>query len=887
MNKFLQSLAIFFAAIPDALRPHRVWIAIAFVVTTAFLAFGLTKFQLDTSFDAWLSDEDPAVRALDNYRSQFGGDDGLFLVYRALDGDVFSTASLETLRALTAELEDWHLIDPQTIGISAEDLDNMDHVTRVQSLANIRYQVSFDDTLESRLLLPEVGEITRSVADETRLIAEAQPNLRLLMFSDNAEFGAIVLSTDFGAIPVEQAGAGDEIPDYGSDDLDLATSDFALEFDADAVEQTVEFQDTLPNTYIGFMDALKAIYGQPAYLDVFEFFPIGTAGMMDFSMETLTQAGILVMISMSIIMLLLYTLFHAGSAVVWPVVAIASSCVWVFGGMAWLNIPSTQLVSLTVMLVLAVGIADCVHVMSEYLFFKREGLDHARALSRSFEKTGVPILLTTITTMSGMMAIAFGGVGQFVTFGVTSALGVLAAFVFTIIILPVLLEFWHPHQAASAPRTGGLWRIARVATSPLRVIAYISGRLGVSWLLSAVWLQPLLDRVPQFAFRARYPIVVIFLGIFVICGYGATRVTIDSNLVELFKKDTPIRTAYEIVDEHMAGTGTMEVMLDFQRPDAFADYRVLQAVDRMQVDLKDRYARYVVRTASLADLVKSTNQTMNDDDPDFHTIPDNSLAVAQLLFLFNSSNPEDRRGIVSDDYSRSHVTVQLRNAGSHEYSIFFEDIEAIIAAHFEEIAADYPGFEVELTGSFALMMRMAAVISASQVRSLTLAVIIISSILILTLGSLQGGLLAIIPNMLPAVLAFGLMGLLGIPLDTDTLMIAPLIIGIAVDDTIHFVTHYRMALARGRSATESLIQTVKEVGQAVTFTSLVLGIAFAMLAFSNYLGIAKVGTFGSLAIFVALLCDLLFLPALIYIFQPKFGVKDVGEAHFGVKEPAE
>ena len=143
MNKFLQSLALFFAAIPDALRPHRVWIAIAFVVTTAFLAVGLTKFQLDTSFDAWLSDEDPAVRALDNYRSQFGGDDGLFLVYRALDGDVFSTASLETLRALTAELEDRHLIDPQTIGISAEDLDNMDHVTRVQSLANMRYQVSF------------------------------------------------------------------------------------------------------------------------------------------------------------------------------------------------------------------------------------------------------------------------------------------------------------------------------------------------------------------------------------------------------------------------------------------------------------------------------------------------------------------------------------------------------------------------------------------------------------------------------------------------------------------------------------------------------------------------------------------------------------------------
>jgi predicted RND superfamily exporter protein len=92
-----------------------------------------------------------------------------------------------------------------------------------------------------------------------------------------------------------------------------------------------------------------------------------------------------------------------------------------------------------------------------------------------------------------------------------------------------------------------------------------------------------------------------------------------------------------------------------------------------------------------------------------------------------------------------------------------------------------------------------------------------------------------------------------------------------------------MALARGKLATDALIQTVKEVGQAVTFTSLVLGLSFMMLGFSNHLGLAKVGIFGSLAIFVALLCDLLFLPALIYIFQPKFGIKDAGIAHFEKK----
>ena len=881
VNQVLQRLSWFFGAIPDALRPFRVPIALIVFVGTAFLAFGVTKFQLDTSFDAWLSDDDPAVQALDDYRRQFGSDDGLFLVYRARDGDVFSPASLAAVRALTEALENWQDISADDIGVETDVFEALDHITRVQSLANTRYQVSSEDTLESRLLLPATGDITLDLAENVRAIAHEQRNLKLLMFSDNNEFGAIVLSTDFGTIPVLDASAGSGDSEFAADDLDFALESFEIETDETAVIQEVEFEDTKPSVYMGFIKALKGIYLQDTYASAFEFYPIGTAGMIDFSMQTMKQAGVLVGVAIFIIVLLLYTLFHTGSAVLWPVLTVASSCIWVFGSMSWLGIPSTQLIALTIMLVLAVGIADCVHVMSEYLLFKREGLNHQQAIRKSFEKTGVPILLTSITTMAGMLAIAFGGVGQFVTFGVSSAFGVFAAFLFTIFVLPVLLEFWHPHAPRPEPKTETQWRRnLNLILAPLRAIRWVSRQTGLSWLLGATWLQPMLDRVPAVAHKARYPIVAIFVGGFVLCAYGTTQVRIDSNLVELFKKGTPLRTAYEIVDEHMAGTGAMQIMLDFGRSDAFADAQVLKAVDGLQEDLQSRYGDYVVRTHSLADLVKATNQAMNDDDPAFYRIPDSSLAVSQLLFLFNSSNPEDRRAIVSDDYSRSHVTIQLRNAGSHEYAVLFADIDEVIDASFQGLTAAYPNWGVELTGTFALMMRMSDVISNSQVRSLTLAAIIISLILTLTLGSLQGGLLAIVPNMLPAILAFGLMGLLGIPLDTDTLMIAPLIIGIAVDDTIHFVTHYRMALARGRSATESLIQTVKEVGQAVTFTTLVLGAAFLMLGFSNYLGIAKVGIFGSLAIFVALLCDLLFLPALIYIFQPKFGVKTAGIAHY-------
>jgi len=871
MNAFFNTLSHFFGSIPDAIRPFRLWILLFAIISTVFMGFGATRFQLDSSIDSWLSKEDASVKALDDFRAQFGSDDGLFLVYRAADGNVFSPASLTAIRDLTKQIDNWQQLDPATFGLTTEEFSNLDHIQRIQSLANVGVQVNTPEALETRTLLPETDPITPEIAAATEKTALAQPQLALQMFSDDHAFGAIVITTNFGAIPVSSEDTAE--PTFASDALDLAMQDFSTEVAVDAAVNRVDFAETDPATYTGFMKALKAFYTTPEF-DGYDFYPIGTAGMTDIAMSTLIQSGYLALASVAIIIVLLYTLFQTGSAVIWPVLAVASSTIWLFGGMGWLSIPSSSLISLTIMLVLAVGIADCVHVMSEYLLFKREGKNHEDAMRETFEKSGVPILLTSITTIAGMLSISFGGVGQFVTFGVSSAIGVLLAFIFTVVVLPVLLEYWHPHPTARAVKAATGWRKGlRAIGGPFRLVGSISAHIGLTWLLSAAWLQPLLDKIPNFAQKWRYAIIVVFTGLFGITLYGATLVRIDSNIVELFREGTPLRTAYEIVDEHMAGTGSMEVMIDLKQPDSVSDPVALQAISNLQNMLENKYGRYVVRTHSLADLVKDTNKIMNDGDPAAYAIPDDPLAVSQLLYLFNSSSPEDRRALVSDDYSRTHVTIQLRNAGSQEYAAFFKDIQDDIDATFGEVVTKYPDMSTNVTGSFALLMRMSDVLSQSQFRSLALAVIIISLIMTLTLGSIQGGLLAIVPNMLPAVLAFGLMGLIGIPLDTDTLMIAPLIIGIAVDDTIHLVTHYRMDLAKGLSMRAALTQTIKEVGQAVTFTTLVLGLAFVMLSGSDYLGLVKVGAFGSLSILVALLCDLLFLPALIFVFKPRFGVE--------------
>ena len=888
MKNLLLYLNGYFARVPGQLIPYRKIVLILALLSTIFMGFGASRFVLDTSFDVWFSESDPAIEALDEFRDQFGSDDGLFIVYEAKDGDVFSNKSLTLIAEITETLDNYEQISNDVwlnqYGLTPDIVESLSHIKRIQSLSNIRIQKNDDDVLSSPRLVPK--NIPSDVSKLNAISSEAddQPSLELFMFSKDHRYGAISIKTDFGAIPVVQE--LDDAPSLFSDDD--WSDDFDASMDDSAVIQKIEYQPDEPALYIPFMKAITAITEQPKMTEHFNFYPIGNSAMISLAMDTLIQAAFLLVGMVVIINLLLWTLFRSASAVVLPQLAIGLSILFVIGGLSWLNLASTTLIALTVMLVIAVGVADCVHVMSSYLFFRRDGKEHDEALSKAYGKTGVPILLTTITTMAGMSSLAATGMPMFVQFGLSSAAGVFFAFAYTIYLLPVLLNYWHPMQIKKASNkennSSGIKALA--LNFKLKSLSFLcffgkpllsaSKKIGLTWLVSADWLQPLLDRIPAFVERFRYLIAVIFFGGFVVCLYGATQVKIDSNLVELYSDDVPIGQAYDIVDDNMMGTGNMVIVVDTARSDGIMDPAVLSSMDRLQNRIEDRYSDYIIRTNSLADLVKDTHAIMQSSE-EYRTIPDSQIAVSQLLYLFNSSNPEERRALVSDDFSKSHISVQLRNAGSEEYKDFFDEIQKDINDEFNKLTKTYPELKVQITGSFALMMRLADDISKNQFKSLAIAAVVISLLMMLTLGSLQAGVMSIVPNLIPATLAFGLMGLLGISLDTDTLMIAPLIIGIAVDDTIHFISHYRMSLAQNHNMKIALVETIKEVGQAVTFTTLILGCGFFMLTFSDYLGLAKIGGFGSLAIFVALLCDLLFFPALIMIFKPKFGQKDVDD----------
>ena len=887
MDKVLLSFTDIFAQCPNWVLRFKRSILVVLTIFTLIMFYGISnRTVFNLSSEAFMQDENPAQVALDEFRRQFGSDRAVFVIYKPTDGDVFSVESLTALQQLTLDLENWQTLDRDQF--PEVDLDELIHIRRVQSLANIRLQESVGDALLSGRLMPKALPTSEEEREALKARAMAQQDYVSSFYSEDGGYGGILVQTDFGTEPIE---GYQSAVDIAGVELDDSFSDFDVSFDAEAVIQEVEYRDVDPREYLAFSAALEAVYGQ--YDDQFEYYPVGEPTIMSHLQDLLEQLRILGFLMVLIFAVLLWVLFRSASALVWSMATIALSVAWCWGITVLLGVTLSTMIALTVLLIFSVGIADCVHVMSAYFSFRRAGMEHHAALTKSYEKVGLAIFLTTITTAAGILVLATSDLEPIRTFAFMCAFGVVLAFFFTMVLLPILLDLWHPtavtEKGSMADRLGGRW--VALGTFPKLIIAVAAATVIFSflgWMLGAFinavvgltyWIvnaqQQILARVPTIVERAPHLILGFFAIILALCIYGSTKIVIDTNISGLFKDDHPIAMAVNVVDNNMAGSQDMEVMINTNMVDGMLDTEILVAVDALQTSLEERYPDTVGRTFSLANIVKNTNQVMNDDNPDFYRIPESNQAVSQLLYLFNSANPEDRRNLVSDDYSRSHITVNSRSMGSFGYEKMFSEVELDIEKRFAHLKSAYPDLEIVLTGTMATLMVVSGEIARSQFDGFTLALLLISLIMIVTLGSLRGGLMGMVPNAIPSFLAFGLMGLLGIPLDTDTLLIAPVILGIAVDDTIHFMTHYRVELSKSKSISIALESAIREVGQAVMFTTMIIGLGFAVLSFSDYLGMAKVGFFGSLSIFFALFCDLFLIPAMIIVFKPSFGVENV------------
>lgn len=494
------------------------------------------------------------------------------------------------------------------------------------------------------------------------------------------------------------------------------------------------------------------------------------------------------------------------------------------GLMGLTGVTVNNVTTIVIPLVMAMALSDTVHIFShmEVSVLKRFK-DETRALSHVISKVGLPCFLTTFTTAIGFLSLSVSDIPPIREFAWIASAGMVFEFIFSFFFLPPLILFLNP------------WKLYQ--------------SYGTKSLLTR-FLQK------NFYFVSRYNRWIVGAGVLItVFALGASsQVRVETNLLGFFKKSSPVHTSLDFVESHLAGVSSIDISFKAQDIDAFKDPEYLQVIDQVQRFVAKLEG--VDKTVSFVDFLKDMNQSFHNEDELFYTVPDSSELIAQYLLLYDSEDTED---YINSDYDHARLSVRISVHGTQQQQILIDRIQEML----DQI--DPKGLEIRITGDAVELISVVDAIVQSQIYSLALATLVISVVMFLVFRSVGIAALSMLPNLFPILLNFGIMGALDIPLDTGTALIAAVALGIAVDDTIHFLTEYQRMRAQGIAAPKVLASVFEIKGRAIISSSLILCLGFGVNMLSRFVPVINFGLLCAIIMVTAVISDLVLLPAVILL----------------------
>ncbi len=846
VNKVLTGITNTMEKIPDFSVKHAKKLVLSLLLLTLFFMAGIPRIKLDMSMEAFFNTDDPALHSYDVFHFLFGGDQFLIMMFKPSDGDVFSAESLN----LVKNLED--ALNKERVKADSE----LNRITRVRSIYSADYLETTDDALINRKFIGK-NNIPKSAAEVEliRKLALEEDDYAGRMFSKDSTLGIMMIQTDYGS----RLKNTEEINDGGN--LAKIVIDDELSFDFDAVidrpsglsldpKEIPKFETPGMPEFSDFMAAFRVVLKEQNWqkgltpdAGAMGYLAVGNPWMMDFfNKVVLQEMAMYSVLSMVLILAVLWLVVGSLPGMIWPTVIVGVGIIWTLGLIGWSGIAVNMLINIIVFLILTVGIAASIHILSGYKQYRQGGLEHQDAMRKTMRKTGLPILLAAITTIAGMLSMLVVPIAPIQAFAGFAATSVVVTFVLTLIYLPVGMHYWAPKVTSKS---------GEIKIRP------IDQKLQDGLMVIYDW-------------GLNYPkrIIFIFIVVSAIGLAGIPKVFIDTNITTMIKEGPGLRLALREIDGNFGGTSTAEILIDSGSPDGIKNPQLLKAIDVLEQKILNGRPDLVSKVDSVVKLAKRSYQNMTDGSGENYIIPNDPDVLSQTLFSFESADSATRKLFVDDEWQVARLTISVLTKGSTQYATFTEEINVWMDESFADIRAQNPDFKTSVTGSVPLMMTMMEFISNAQVKSYVLVIAVIAVLLLLIFGSLKFGAMAMVPNIFPIIMLMGVTGWAGIALDMDTLLVMPLAIGIAVDDSIHFLTHYRTELLSGKNSKQAIKSSLKHVGQAMVYTSIVLSLGFLVFLLSVHQGLSNFGILAAIAMFTALLADILLLPAMIYVFKP-------------------
>lgn len=505
-----------------------------------------------------------------------------------------------------------------------------------------------------------------------------------------------------------------------------------------------------------------------------------------------------------------------------PLITITAGVVMTLGIIVALGYSLSMISVLVPPLLMILGLSYSVHVVSAYHQERPGTADKTALLGVTLKHVMLPVLLTGITTVAGFIALILNPIEAVKEFGVFSVIGITIITILSVTLTPALLK--HLDRKKPAGRDG------RPAATPL--------------------FEQFVDRIAVFDLKHRRKIFTLSGILFALALLGISGIKVSTDFLASFPEDSEVRTGFNIVNDKLGGANPLYIVVEGTQPGTFKEPANLEIIRELQGWLEAQPE--IGGTASVADYLMLVNQAFNDNDPAYYRIPDNRRLITQLVFL--GSNEELDR-IVDARFQTTNIVLRSRVFSS-------EDMKGLIGRINARLQEFPDHMTATVTGNSVIINETLASIVVGQARSVGVALLIVYSILSLMFMSSRIGLVALIPNIIPVAVYFGSLGFFGISLNPSTSLIAPMVLGIAIDDTIHYFARFNREIRRFADDRKATVAALKAVGRPVTFTTIGLCLGFLVLTTSELSMQAQVGIMASYALAVAWLSDFVLTPAL-------------------------
>lgn len=754
--------------IENALGPwtvkYRWWIILATLPIIALAALGMIRLRIVNDTRVFFGEKNPQYQALKALENTFSKEQNVAFVVAPKDGTIFTRQTLTAIAELTEAA--WQL--PYSI--------------RVISLSNFQHLRGEGEDLIVEDLIPDPAELSDEEIERAKQIALSEIDIVNRLLSPSGHVAGVFVGL---TMPEDDRSATPKV--------------------AEATRQLVnDFKQRHPE--IDIYPTGSVLIDQ-TFAEASERDFVSIAPIMFLTMAVL-------------IGLTLRSLFGTIAAVI----IIGLSMLTGLGLTGWLGISLTAASASAPGLILTLAVADCVHILSTTFHLMREGASKHEAIARSLQINLQAVFLTSLTTVVGFLSMNFSESPPFRDFGNIVAIGVTAAFLYSILLLP-----------------------AMIAILPSSVHAKQTNHIRIHC-----------DNLATFVIGHKSALFWTMLVVGTVTSLGMMRIELDDNFLTYFDRTFSFRRATDFLIENLGGWDVIEYPLQASEPGAIADPQYLTTIDQFAQWM--RAQPKVKHVHCLSDTMKRLNRDMHGGDPNYYRIPETRELAAQYLLFYELSVPfgHDLNTQINVDRTETRLTVLLESMSAKELRQTDEAAQQWLKTHTPA--------QMHISGTGLSLVW--AHITHRNIRSMLKgcfgALILISVIMTIALRSLRLGLISLVPNLLPAMMAFGLWGLARQQVGLALSVIVAMTIGIVVDDTVHFLSKYSRARGElGMNSAQAVRYAFQVVGTAMWITTVALTAGFLVVSRSHYRMSSDMGWMCALIITTALVMDFFLLPTLL------------------------